>query len=241
MNLTGYIGGFKGLLENKYIKLESEGNAKNLLTEGGTFIGTSNSTNVFNMKVVNELGEVTYQDFSSVCVENFKKENFDCLFILGGDGSLKSARDFSLLGINCIGIPKTIDNDVAHTEKCFGFTTAVQTATDALDKIKTTAASHKRIMVLEVMGRYAGWIALHTAVAGGADACLIPEIEYDLEKIKDKILSNKEKGKDYSLIVVSEGAKEKDGELIIKKMEDLGSGLDNIKLRRIRRICSRKT
>lgn len=226
----GFLDGFKGLLENKYIKLDSLGNAKHLLYTGGTFIGTSNATNVFNLRVMDKNGNVEYKDMSWLCVENLKKEDFDCVFILGGDGSLKSARDFSTLGVNFIGIPKTIDNDVAHTDRCFGFSTAVQTATNAMDQLRTTAESHERIMVLEVMGRYAGWIALETAIAGGADAVLLPEKEYDLQKVADKIIENKKKGKKFSLVVVSEGAKEKGKDLIIKRKVDVGKGLDNIKL-----------
>lgn len=230
VEVYGFIGGFKGLLENNYIKLDLYTNGQDLLETGGTIIGSSNATNVFNMPRVLEDGNVIYEDLSHICIENLKKNGFDCVFILGGDGSLKSARDFSTLGVNFIGIPKTIDNDVAHTEQCFGFATAVQCATDAMDRLKTTAKSHERILVLEVMGRYAGHIALKTAIAGGADACLLPEFEYNLEEIAQKIKDNFNKGKKYSLVVVSEGAKEKGKDLVIKKMENNGSGLDNIKL-----------
>ena len=226
----GFIEGYKGLLENNFIKLESNKTASGLLQRGGTIIGTSNNTNVFNYKVVNENGEVEYKDLSDVCVENIKKNGFDCVFALGGDGTQKSSRDFSLKGVNFIGVPKTIDNDVANTDITFGYNTAVSVATDAIDRLHTTAESHHRILILEVMGRYAGWIALESAIVGGADAALIPEIPYDINKVVEKINSRRAKGKDFSIIVVSEGAKPIDGELIIKKKLNDGSGLDNIRL-----------
>ena len=225
----GYIEGYKGLLNNDYIKLDSNGNASGLLHRGGTIIGTSNSTNVFNLKV-EENGQVVYKDMSQKCIDNIKEAGFDCLFTLGGDGTQKSGRDFSLRGINVIGVPKTIDNDVAHTDVTFGFNTAVSVATEALDRLHTTAASHHRIMVLEVMGRYAGWIALDSAIAGGADVALIPEIPYDINKVAKKVLERKANGKEFSIVVVSEGAKPKDGEIIVKKQLDAGKGLDNIRL-----------
>ena len=226
----GFIEGYKGLLENNFIKLESNKTASGLLQKGGTIIGTSNNTNVFNYKVINENGEVEYKDMSDVCVENIKKNGFDCVFALGGDGTQKSSRDFSLKGVNFIGVPKTIDNDVANTDVTFGYNTAVSVATDAIDRLHTTAESHHRILILEVMGRYAGWIALEAAIAGGADAALIPEIPYDINKVVEKINARRAKGKDFSIIVVSEGAKPIDGELIIKKKLNDGSGLDNIRL-----------
>ena len=225
----GYIEGYKGLLENTYIKLESNGSASGLLHRGGTIIGASNSTNLFNYPV-EENGEIVYKDMSYQAVENVKNAGFDCIFTLGGDGTQKSARDFTLRGLNIIGVPKTIDNDVAHSEITFGYNTAVSVATEALDRLHSTAESHHRIMTLEVMGRYAGWIALESAIAGGADAAIIPEIPYDINKIVDKINKSKEEGKKFSIIVVSEGAKPKDGEMIIKKTLNEGEGLDNIRL-----------
>ena len=174
----GFIEGYKGLLNNNYVKLDLQTNAAGLLIKGGTIIGASNNTNVFNYKVTNEDGTEEYKDLSDVCVQNLKDDGFDCLFTLGGDGTQKSSRDFSLKGVKCIGVPKTIDNDVAHTDQTFGFDTAVSIVTEALDRIHTTAESHHRVMVVEVMGRYAGWLALESAIAGGADVALIPEIPY---------------------------------------------------------------
>jgi len=223
----GYIEGYKGLLNNNFIRLDSNSSASGLLHRGGTIIGASNSTNVFNYKV-EENGETVYKDLSYQCVENVRKEGFDCIFTLGGDGTQKSARDLTLRGLNIIGVPKTIDNDVAHSEITFGYNTAVSVATEALDRLHTTAESHQRIMILEVMGRYAGWIALESAIAGGADVALIPEIPYDIEKIVEKIEERRKRGKKFSIVVVSEGAKPKDGEIIVKKTLNNGKGLDNI-------------
>lgn len=226
----GFIEGYKGLLKNEYVRLDTKTNASGLLHRGGTIIGTSNNTNVFNYKIEKENGEVEYKDLSDQCVQNIKDDGFDCLFTLGGDGTQKSSRDFSLKGLKCIGIPKTIDNDVAHTEMTFGYNTAVSVATEAVDRLHTTAESHHRVMVLEVMGRYAGWIALESAIAGGADIALIPEIPYDINKVVEKIEQRRKEGKLFSIIVASEGAKPKDGDIVIKRTLDSGIGLDNIRL-----------
>ena len=225
----GYIEGYQGLLKNNFIKLESKSTASGLLHRGGTIIVSSNSTNVFQYKV-EENGKIEYKDLSDICVENVRKEGFDCIFTLGGDGTQKSARDLSLKGINVIGVPKTIDNDVAHTDITFGYNTAVAVATEALDRLHTTAESHHRVMVLEVMGRYAGWIALESAIAGGADVALIPEIPYDINKVAETITKRRDNGKKFSIVVVSEGAKPKDGEMVIKKVLEDGKGLDNVRL-----------
>ena len=226
----GFIEGYKGLLNNNYVKLDLQGNASGLLTKGGTIIGTSNATNVFNYKVVKEDGSVEYKDLSDICVQNIRNAGFDCIFTLGGDGTQKSSRDFSLKGVNCIGVPKTIDNDVAHTDMTFGYNTAVSVAAEALDRLHTTAEAHHRIMVLETMGRYAGWLALESAIAGGADVALIPEIPYDINKVVDKINERRSRGKEFTIVVTSEGAMPKDGTITIKRTLNDGAGLDNIRL-----------
>lgn len=225
----GYIEGYKGLYENNYVRLESNGKASGLLHRGGTIIGASNSTNLFNLKM-EENGQTVYKDVSDICVENVKKAGFDCIFTLGGDGTQKSARDFSTKGLKIIGVPKTIDNDVAHCEMTFGYNTAVSVAAEAVDRLHSTAESHHRVMVLEVMGRYAGWIALESAIAGGADVALIPEIPYDINSVVAKINRRRQAGKDFSIVVVSEGAKSKDGDMVVKKTLDEGKGVDNIRL-----------
>ncbi len=225
----GIIEGYNGLLKNNYIELDSYTNASGILYKGGSIIGSSTNANVFNYKV-EENGEIVYRDLSDICVKNAKEDGFDCIFTLGGDGTQKSARDLSLKGLNIIGVPKTIDNDVACTDITFGYNTAVSVAMEALDRLHTTGETHHRIMVLEVMGRYAGWIALESAIAGGGDVALIPEIPFDLEKVANKIKQRIEKGKKFSLVVVAEGACPKGGEMAIKGTRDNGIGVDNTKL-----------
>lgn len=227
----GYIDGYRGLLNNNIIRLgtSSTGNAVGILPKGGSIIGSSTNANVFNYPV-EENGQTVYKDLSDICVENIKKDEIDCLFTLGGDGTQKSARDLSLKGINVIGVPKTIDNDVACTEITFGYNTAVSVATEAIDRLHSTGETHHRIMVLEVMGRYAGWIALESAIAGGADVALIPEIPYDINSAARKILNRKNRGKSFSIVVVAEGAKPKGGEMEIKNIRNNGAGVDNTKL-----------
>ncbi len=230
VEVYGYLDGFKGVFENNYIRLDSNDNAKGLLSIGGTILGTNNNLNLFRYPLKKEDGTIEYTDMTDYCVENIKKDGFDVIFTLGGDGTLKITRDFSTKGVNFIAIPKTIDNDVCHTDQTFGFDTAVSIATDALDKLKTTAFSHHRIMVLEVMGRYSGWIALHSGIAGAADAILIPEIPFEIEKVAQKILNKKEKGKNFAIVVVAEGATFKGEDLVIKTKGNEDNGVDNVKL-----------
>ena len=227
----GFIDGYRGLLKNNFVKLSTsgDGNAVGILPKGGSIIGSSTNANVFQYPV-EENGEKVYKDFSDVCVENIRKDGIDCLFTLGGDATQKSARDLSLKGINVIGVPKTIDNDVACTDITFGYNTAVTVATDAIDRLHTTAETHNRIMVLEVMGRYAGWIALESAIAGGADVALIPEIPYDINSAARKIINRKNRGKSFSVVVVAEGAKPIGGNISVANVRDNGAGVDNTKL-----------
>ena len=238
----GFIDGYNGLLKNNYVKLSTanDASASGILPKGGSIIGSSTNANVFNYKVVGENGEVEYKDLSDVCVENIKKDEFDCIFTLGGDGTQKSARDFSTKGVNVIGVPKTIDNDVACTDITFGYNTAVSVAAEALDRLHTTGETHHRIMVLEVMGRYAGWIALESAIAGGADVALIPEIPYDINKAVDKINERRAKGKEFSIVVVAEGAAPKGGEITVEGKRDNGSGVDNNKLGGVGHVVARQ-
>ena len=225
----GFIDGYNGLLKNEYVDLIGTHMISGILHKGGSIIGSSTNANVFNYKV-NENGQTVYKDLSQECIDNIKKGGFDCIFTLGGDGTQKSARDFFVRGVNVIGVPKTIDNDVACTDITFGYNTAVSVATEALDRLHTTAETHHRIMVLETMGRYAGWIALESAIAGGADVALIPEIPYDIDKVVDKINERRKEGKDFSIVVVSEGAMPKGGSITVENTRDNGTGVDNTKL-----------
>ena len=224
----GFLDGFNGLLNNNFVRLDHQPITSGILHKGGAIIGSSLNSNVFNYKVV-ENGETVYKDLSEVCVQNLKDDEIDCLFTLGGDSTQKSARDFSLRGINVIGVPKTIDNDVACTDVTFGFNTAVSVATEALDRLHTTAETHNRIMVLEVMGRYAGWITLESAT-GGADVALLPEIPYDIDKVVEKIKARQSAGKNFSVVVVSEGAFPKGGNISVKETRDGGKGVINVQL-----------
>lgn len=208
----GFIEGYKGLVENNFIRLDNNPIASGILPKGGSIIGSSTNTIVFHYKVEHEDGTVTYEDMSDRCVKNMEEDGFECLFTLGGDSTQKSARDLFVKGINTIGVPKTIDNDVACTDITFGYNTAVSVAAEALDRLHTTAETHNRILVLEVMGREAGWIAIESAIAGGADVALIPEIPYDLNKVAESINRRRQRGKNFSVVVVSEGAIPKGGE-----------------------------
>ena len=237
----GFIDGYRGLLKNEYVQLSTSASrtASGILPKGGSIIGSSTNANVFNYKV-EEDGKTVYKDLSDVCVQNLKDDGFDCLFTLGGDGTQKSARDFSLKGINVIGVPKTIDNDVACTEITFGYNTAVSVASEALDRLHTTGETHHRIMVLEVMGRYAGWIALESAIAGGADVALIPEIPYDINKAVEKINDRRSKGKNFSIVVVAEGAMPKGGTITVENTRNNGEGVDNTKLGGIGNVVAKQ-
>lgn len=214
--VIGFRDGYKGLVLNQFTNLHSE-DVANLLDKGGTILGTSNRDNPFHFKVVKD-GVMEYKDMSDRVINNVEMFGIDSMIIIGGDGTLTSARDLSRKGLNIVGVPKTIDNDLDGTDFTFGFMTAVETATEAIDKLHSTAESHHRIMILEVMGRNAGWIALEAGVAGGADIIIIPEIPYDINKVAQKVMERKVAGKNFSIIVVAEGAKAKDGDVVVSKV-----------------------
>src|SRR3990170_708049 len=189
--IIGIEDGFEGLMNGKVRPLNQE-NIKGILTLGGTILGTTNRGNPFDF--VDTDG--TKKDLSSVVLENIKRLSLDGLIVIGGDGSLSIANQLYKMGAPVVGVPKTIDNDLSVTDVTFGFDTAVNTARDALDKLQSTAESHHRVLVLEVMGRYAGWIALHAGIAGGADVILIPEIPFRYPAIVRKIRQIEESGRD---------------------------------------------
>ena len=213
----GIYNGFNGLI-NGNLKLMNYADVSGILPRGGTILGTTNRDNPFKF-AVEENGELVYYDMRDKVVENLQKHDIEALVVIGGDGSLnigaKLARE---CGIKVVGVPKTIDNDLPCTERTFGFDTAVAMATEAVDRLHTTAESHHRVMALEVMGRYAGWIALHSGIAGGADVILVPEIPYDIDSVIKKIEDRKAKGKDFSIVVVAEGAKPIGGELSVARV-----------------------
>ena len=214
--VIGFKDGYHGLVLNDWIKLDLS-RASGILDQGGTILGSSNRDNPFSFRV-EENGKVTYIDKSDQVRANIQSHGIEAMVLIGGDGTLTSARDFARQGLKVVGVPKTIDNDLSATDVTFGFMTAVDTATDALDKLHTTAESHHRIMVLEVMGRYAGWIALESGIAGGADMIMIPEIPYDIKKIAQKAIERQKAGKNFSIVVVAEGAKPKDGEMVVSQI-----------------------
>ena len=216
IEVIGYKFGYRGLYNNDFIPLTLD-TVSGILHRGGTILYSSNKDNLFDY-LVEENGEMVKRDVSDVSVENLKKEGVDVLVVIGGDGTLTSARDFARKGVKVIGVPKTIDNDLASTDVTFGFNTAIDVVTEALDRLHTTAESHHRIMLCEVMGRNAGWIALEAGIAGSADIILLPEIPYDINKIAEKVKEREEEGKNFTIIVVSEGAKPKDGEVVVAKI-----------------------
>ena len=218
----GSKSGYGGFLDiDEMIRLTPR-DVEEIYAQGGTILGTTNKGNPFSKPVKNLAGEIQVVDISEKIMKNYKRMGFDCHIAIGGDGSLEIAHRFSQLGMQVIGVPKTIDNDLEITDRTFGFDTAVATATNALDKLHSTAKSHDRVMVVEVMGRDSGWIALYSGISGGADVILMPEIPFDIEKVCEKISDNELRDKDYSIVVVAEGAKAEGGEVISKGEGELG-------------------
>ncbi len=210
----GIRQGYHGLLDTDDITQLTPDKVKNISSIGGTILGTTNKGNPFEMPVENAAGEVEIRDVSDRVVRNFQRLGFDCLIAVGGDGSLEIAYKFFKKGIPVIGVPKTIDNDMGGTVITFGFDTAVTIATEAIDRLHSTAKSHDRVMVVEVMGRHAGWIALNSGISGGARAILIPEIPFDIDVVCDHIMKDELQGTRYAIVVAAEGAKPAGGEIV---------------------------
>lgn len=217
MDVIGYKDGYHGLVTGKRYRLRRD-DVSGILARGGTILGTSNTHDPFRWAETRR-GKVAYHDHSRKAAAVYRRDKLTGLVIIGGDGTMASAGKLSEMGLGIIGVPKTIDNDLAGTDKTFGFDTAVQTAAEAIDKLRDTAQSHHRVMVVEVMGRYAGWLALNSGVAGGADVILIPEIPYDFEKIGEYLQARSRRGKRFSILVVAEGAKPLGGELTVARTE----------------------
>ncbi len=214
--VIGFEDGYYGLVKNKFRKLPLD-SASGIITVGGTILGTSNKDNPFKFNVGTPANP-KYKDCSDQVVKNYKKHNLDALITIGGDGTLTVASMLEKKGLRIVGVPKTIDNDIWGTDITFGFNSAVTTAMEAIDKIHTTATSHHRVMLIEVMGRYAGWIALEAGIAGGAEVVLIPEIPYTIENICRVILDRKKHGKKFSIVVIAEGSKPKGGQLVVRQI-----------------------
>jgi 6-phosphofructokinase 1 len=211
--VVGLEGGFEGLINGHTQELTVR-STKDILTQGGTILGTTNKGNPFEYRELQPDGSITVSDYSDRAMETYRKLNLDCLFVVGGEGTLEIGYKFVKKGAQIIGIPKTIDNDLDKTDYTFGFQTAVEVACDALDRLHTTGKSHQRVMILEVMGRTAGWIALESGISGGAHIILIPEVPFNIDRIVEKIQFRAKGGSPYSIIMVAEGAKEEGGDVI---------------------------
>jgi 6-phosphofructokinase 1 len=205
---VGLEDSFDGLIEANRSRVLTPRDVTGILRVGGTILGTTNRGNPFAYPVTTSEGS---RDYSARCVEMTRQLGLDALVVIGGDGTLAIAHRLLEMGVPLVGVPKTIDNDIVGTTNCFGFDTAVAFATDAIDRLHTTAEAHHRIMVAEVMGRYAGWIALYAGVAGGADVILIPEIPFDLEIVERRLREREHFGARFSIVVVAEGARPKNG------------------------------
>jgi len=226
LEVIGILDGFKGAIEKQFKPLDLQ-DVSGILPRGGTILGTSNRDNPFAYWTDRD-GQKVREDRSDEVIRNLADMGVDVLIVIGGDGSLNIALELARKGLKVVGVPKTIDNDLLATDYTFGFHSAVETAQEAIDKLHTTAESHHRVMILEVMGRYAGWIALYSGLAGGADVILIPEIPYRIEKVAEAINKRKERGKKFSIVVVAEGARPLGGEMVVQSI--LPDRTDPIKL-----------
>lgn len=212
--VKGILDGFDGLIFKRTKNLAFD-DVRGIISKGGTILGSTNKGNPFKYKTKIR-GKIKIENLSEKVIENIDKLNLDALVVIGGDGTLSIAHEFSKMGVPVVGVPKTIDNDLCCTDQTFGFDTAVNTAVEAMDKIRTTAESHHRVMLVEVMGRTTGWIAIHSGIASGADLILIPEIPYEPENVFEVIKARMKKKRTYSIVVVAEGAKPKGGSEVIK-------------------------
>jgi 6-phosphofructokinase 1 len=217
--VIGIRDGYDGFINEQGIVPLGIEDVRGLLPRGGTILGTANRGNPYARKVIRD-GQEVILDVSSEIIRGIERLGMDALLVLGGDGTLHIAHELWKMGAPIIGVPKTIDNDIGGTETTFGFDTAVNTATDAIDKLHTTAEAHHRVMVLELMGRNAGFITLHAGIAGGTDVILIPEIPFRFENVAAKVRERVERGMNFSILAVSEGAMPLDGEQVFSRAGD---------------------
>ncbi len=227
--VLGCIEAYNGLLNDPVEVVDlMDGRASGIHVRGGTIIGTTTKGGPFNWPVLQSDGSWVGVDRSDEMIQKMNELGINAVISIGGDGSQRISQQLFEKGVNIVGVPKTIDNDLSATDFTFGFQTAVSVATDAVDKLVTTAASHHRVMILEVMGRDAGWIALHSAIAGGAEVCLIPEIPYNIENVLARVESRYNNGRGFVNIVIAEGAKAIDGKVVAKKSQEIG--YENLRL-----------
>lgn len=215
--VIGIEDGYLGLIENR-LRILEPADVSGILTRGGTILGSCNKANPAKYAVPDGKGGWSVQDVRDQVVEHYHQAKLDAMVVIGGDGTMSGAANLIDRGLNIVGVPKTIDNDLWSTEITFGHDTAVATASDALDKVHTTASSHHRIMVVELMGRYAGWLALHAGVASGADVILLPEIPFDIQKVAAKAQERSQGGRGFTIIAVGEGATPKGGEQFVDQV-----------------------
>ena len=239
--VLGIEDGFEGLIKPDKARLLDVTDVRGLLPRGGTILGSTNRANPFHYEVRTN-GEVKVFDVSHTVIHRAREYGMEVLMVIGGDGTMRIAHELMHQGLQVVGVPKTIDNDLYGTEISVGFDTAVTPAMEALDKLHTTAESHHRVLVIEVMGRHAGWIALAAGVAGGADVILIPEISYHLDSIADKIKQRNQSGAKFSLVVVAEGSRPHGGEAVYRAERDLGGvsrlgGIGEAVTSQLRRVC----
>ena len=220
IQVLGVRDGFLGLIDKTIKTLEPE-DVSNILTLGGTILGSSNKDNPFHLIEKDRSGKIHYYDRSRDIPKNLKRQGIEALIVLGGDGSMTVAHRFSKMGIKIVGVPKTIDNDLMGTDQTFGYDTAVTVATEAIDRLHSVADSHHRVIIVEVMGRYAGWLALGSGIAGGGDIILIPEIPYDEKKVGETILGRRKRGKKSSIVVIAEGAHPRGGKMVVDRINPL--------------------
>jgi 6-phosphofructokinase 1 len=223
----GIREGFNGLLSPDHFEKDgviplTRDSVRGITHLGGTILGTTNKGNPLKFPVKDASGQVIEKDLTVDLIQRFRDKGLDALIAIGGDGSLAIANALHQKGLTVVGVPKTIDNDLDQTVVTFGFDTAVHFATECIDRLHSTAESHQRIMVVEVMGRYAGWIALNSGVAATADAILIPEIPYDIQKVAEKVLDRQKQGRHFSIIVTAEGAKPVGGSLTLISKKEAG-------------------
>ncbi len=225
--VVGIEDSFEGLIRSGKTRPMTSYTIRGILPQGGTVLHSSNRSHPFEY-VDPDHPEDGPKDMSRTVLQNFNDWELDGLIAIGGDGTNRLADRLFDMGLPVVGVPKTIDNDLRATDVTFGFNTAVTTATECLDKLHTTAASHHRVIVVEVMGRYTGWIALESGLAGGADVILMPEIPYDMDAVLHKILERAKLGAGFSIVVVAEGAKPKDGDVQVLEKGGAGKGLDRL-------------
>jgi len=212
--VIGIEDGFEGLILPGKTRELTFASVRGILPQGGTILGTTNRANPFDYPVMDESGQVEHRNVTPEIIGRMEAMGLDTLVVIGGDGSLHIAQELFEMGAPVVGVPKTIDNDVGSTDITFGFDTALDVATEAIDRLHTTAESHHRVMLVEVMGRNAGWLALEAGLAGGADAILLPEIPFDIARVDEKIEARDRAGSKFSIVVVAEGARPKGGEQV---------------------------